>query len=188
MTIRSRGASSTILFLGCASALALIAAGGCAGAPRERPLQTNPIESGPMTVEAARKFLEGRWTLISYEVFPPGKPGIKITGAGTLLYDDYGNLDMQIRVDDEAASEELRHAGVPLKEGRISSTGRTAIDMQAHTLTYLLEGQALVPTDPKGPLSYGQPRHWDVKGNVLTLTTKGDDGRAVAVGVWQKAP
>jgi len=79
-------------------------------------------------------------------------------------------------------------SAIGLEHARRAFRRASGHDRQRASRLALLEGQALVPTDPKGPLSYGQPRHWDVKGNVLTLTTKGDDGRAVAVGVWQKAP
>ncbi len=146
-----------------------------------------PVDTGPSSVEAARKYLEGRWTLISYEVFPPGRPAIAVSGSGTLSYDSFGNLDMQIRVDDPAVAEALERAGIPLERGVIASSGRTAIDMQAHTLIYILQGQApLQTTAPAAPLALSRPRHWAVDGDVLTLTTRGDDGQPLSVGRWRK--
>jgi hypothetical protein len=187
MTIRSRQVS-TGAGLAWVAVLAVFIASGCAAAPRTKPLPTTRIDTSPTTVEAARKYLQGRWSLLSFEVFPPGRPAIRIVGSGTLVYDDFGNLDMQIRVDDQATSEELRHAGISLVEGMISSAGRAVIDMQARTLTYILEGRGpLVPTSPTGPLELGRPRYWEVHDNILTLTTRGNDGQPVAVGRWQKA-
>jgi hypothetical protein len=97
------------------------------------------------------------------------------------------NLDIQIRVADKAMAESLERAGIPLQDGVISTTGRTVIDMQARTLSYILEGQpALQLGPPSGPLALIRPRHWELNGNVLTLTTKGDDGKPVSIGAWQK--
>jgi hypothetical protein len=49
----------------------------------------------------------------------------------------------------------------------------------------VIEGQ---PVAGSGPLAPSRPRHWQVDGNVLTLTTKDDAGNAVSVGRWQKVP
>ena len=172
---------------GVCAGLAVLVAAGCAGAPRTAPIGIGTVESGPGTVEAARKYLEGRWSLVSFEVFPPGQPGIMLSGAGTLSYDAFGNLDMQIRVDDENVAQALVRAGIPLTNGAIATTGRTAIDMQARTLTYILEGQGpLLTNAPAGPLDINRPRHWEVSGNVLTLTTKNENGQNVSVARWQK--
>ena len=148
-----------------------------------------PVETGPGSIESGRRFLEGRWSLVSFEVFPPGRQPIVIKGNGSLTYDEFGNLDIEIRVDDPAVARELEFAGIPLANGRISSSGRAVLNMQARTLTYILEGQsALVSTAPAGPLAFTRPRYWEVSGNVVTLTTRGDDGKPVSVGQWQKVP
>jgi hypothetical protein len=162
-------------------------AAGCTAAPRVRPVKMGPADS---TLEGARKFLEGRWTLMSYEVFPPGKPSVVLgpsSGTGTLTYDAYSNLDIQIRVTDQKAADALDAAGIPLKDGVIATTGRTAIDLQNHTLTYLLEGQGqLVSTAQQGPLAFNRPRYWQVEGDVLVISTKDDSGKPLAIGRWKK--
>ena len=78
------------------------------------------------TLKDARKFLEGRWGLESFELRPAGKPPIVLKGSGALEYDDFGNLRMEIRAD-EASSDLLRAAGVNIRDGIISTQGRTAI-------------------------------------------------------------
>ena len=167
--------------------LAAIVALGIAGCG---PARTGPVQTGPGTLDAARKYLEGRWGLISYEVFPPGQPSIQLSekvGSGSLTYDAFGNLEIEIRVTDPKVAEDLERAGIPLTQGRISTTGRTAIDMQQRTITYFLQGEPpLLTSRPGGPLSFRRPRYWEVEGNVLTLTTKGDDGKPSSVGKWQK--
>jgi len=164
--------------------LALLTA-GCAAAPRQKPIELGDVNTGAGSLAAARRYLQGRWSLISYDVFPPGRAPIQLKGKGTLSYDEFGNLDMEIRVD-PATAKALDGAGIQSDQGVISTKGRTAVDMQARTLTYILEGQPPLGA-PSGPLAPNRPRHWEVAGNVLTLTTNGDDGKPASVGRWQKA-
>jgi hypothetical protein len=167
----------------------LIAAGmvvtaACSAAPRQRPVEGGPVDTGAGTLTSARKFLEGRWTLESFEVRPPGKAPIMLKGQGTLSYDASGNLTMNIRTTDEKTSDLLRAAGIDIREGVISTEGRTAIDLQNHTLTYFLQGQKPLI---KGPLGMERPRHWVVEGDMLTLTTKDDAGQPLSIGRWRKS-
>jgi hypothetical protein len=160
--------------------------GALATAASPAPGQKGPVDTGPGTLAAARKYLEGRWGLLSLEIFPPGAPPLNVKGEGMLTYDGFGNLDVQIRVD-QATNDVLRAAGIPTMDGSLSSSGRTVVDMKARTLTYIFKGQPPRGA-PSGPLALNRPRHWEVNGNVLTLTTKGDDGKPVSVARWQKAP
>jgi hypothetical protein len=105
-----------------------------------------------------------------------------LKGAGTLVYDNMGNLTMNIRAD-EASSDLLRAAGVDIRDGVIATEGRTAIDLQNHTLTYVIQGQAPLI---RGPLGTGRPRYWEVEGDMLTLTTKDDAGEPTSIGRWRK--
>ena len=56
-----------------------LAAAGCHGAPGQNPIKGGPVNTGPQTLTAARKFLEGRWLLESFEVRPPGSQPFVIT-------------------------------------------------------------------------------------------------------------
>jgi hypothetical protein len=156
---------------------------GCASAPRERPIPLGEVQSGPGTLASARKFLEGRWTLESFEVYPPGKGPVPLKGSGSLLYDDMGNMRMEIRADQDSA-DALRKAGIDIRDGVISTDGRTAIDLQNKTITYVLQGQAPLI---EGPLSMRIPRHWVVDGDTLTLTTKDQAGKPLSVGRWKRS-
>ena len=140
-----------------------------------------PVAEGAGSLAAARKFLQGRWALQSFEVFPPGKAPIVLKGAGTLNYDEFGNLQIEIRAD-QASGDLLRAAGIDIRDGLISSEGRTAVDMENHTLTYVIPGQA-----GTGPLALSRKRHWDVKGDLLTLTTKDEAGKPLSIGLWRKS-
>src|SRR5215218_4879311 len=131
---------------------------GCAAAPRERPLAMGPVDTGPGTLASARRFLEGRWQLETFEIHRPGQPPLVLKGSGTLIYDDMSNLRMEVRAD-EASADLLRAAGVDIRDGMISTEGRTAIDLQNRTLTYVVQGQ---PANARGPLGTARPRHWEV--------------------------
>jgi hypothetical protein len=148
--------------------------------------QRGPATTGPGSLAAARQYLEGRWSLISFDVHPPGRPVIHVEGAGTLTYDAFGNLQMEVRVP-PAAVEPLRVAGIATEQGVLSVGGRAAIDMQSRTLTYFTPGQPPLGA-PSGPLALNRPRHWEVEGSVLTLTTKGDAGQPLSIARWEKAP
>jgi hypothetical protein len=146
-------------------------------------VEGGPVDQGQGTLTAARKYLEGRWTLESFEVFPPGKAPLTLKGQGTLTYDEFGNLQMEIRAD-EASADLLRAAGIDIRDNTISTAGRTAVDMQNRTLTYIVAGQ---PASP-GPLALSRPRHWQVEADLLTLTTKDENGQALSIGRWRRMP
>ena len=103
-----------------------------------------------------------------------------LKGPGTLNYDEFGNLQIEIRAD-QASSDLLRAAGIDIRDGVISSEGRTAVDLQNRTLTYVVPGQA-----GTGPLALSRQRYREVKDNLLTLTTKDDAGKPLSVGVWRR--
>jgi hypothetical protein len=164
-------------------AVLLVAAAVSVGAAPQQPVDKRAPAAGSLT--AARKYLEGRWGLESFEVRPPGKPPIMLKGSGTLNYDDFGNLTMEIRAD-QASSDLLRAAGINIRDGVISTTGRTVIDLQNRTLTYFLEGQRSSFETGGGPLALNRKRHWEVAEDVLTLTTKDDAGTPLSIGRWRK--
>jgi hypothetical protein len=157
----------------------------CAGTTRRRNVEGADVPTGPGTLTEARTYLEGRWTLLSFELFSGGSP-IVLKGEGTLSYDEFSNLDMEIRVD-ETSGRTLDELGIPSQNGRVSIAGRTVIDLAQRTLTYVVEGQApLAPQE--GPLSSRRPRYWEVQGSMLTLRTRGDDGAVLSVARWRKMP
>jgi hypothetical protein len=142
-----------------------------------------PVNTGPQSLTSARNFLEGRWVLESFEVRPPDKPPIMLKGNGTLVYDNMGNLKMDIRAD-EASADVLRASGIDIRDGIISTSGRTAVDMQNKTLTYVVKGQAPLI---RGPLGIERPRHWVVEGDTLILTTQDDAGQPLSVSRWKRS-
>ena len=165
-------------------ALTALMCAACAAAPLNKPIEGGPVDIGAGSLTAARKFLEGQWNLLSFEVLPPGREPVMLKGTGILSYDEFGNLSMEIRVD-EPTSKTLASLGIPVTAGALSSTGRTVVDMENRKLTYVIQGQPPLGA-PSGPLALNRPRYWEVEGRNLTLTTRGDDGKPVSIGRWQK--
>ena len=153
---------------------------GCA--PKGQRDLAGPVDTGPMTLAAARRYLEGRWALESFELHQAGKAPLVLKGSGLLVYDNMSNLRMEIRAD-EASGDALRAAGIDIRDGLISTDGYTAIDLQNRTLTYRVAGQ-----DPlvRGPLGLHRPRHWEVTADTLVLTTKDEAGLPLSVGRWKR--
>jgi hypothetical protein len=163
-----------------AVAAAFVTIGGCA----HKNIGLGPVDTGAGTLAAARKYLEGRWELLSFEVHFPGRDAIQVNGEGTLLFDGFGNLAMEIRTD-ETTGQALSEAGIPIEKGRLSVKGRTAVDMAHQTLTFVPQGQPLI-VPPSGPLAAIHPRHWTVEGDVLTVVTKDNLGNSTSVNRWRK--
>jgi hypothetical protein len=161
-----------------AAATALLVVACVTGAATQGPSGAKPV-----ALADARKFLEGRWALESFEVRPPGRPPIVLKGQGVLTYDNFSNLRMEIRTD-QATSDQLRAAGIDIREGILSTEGRTVIDQQNRTITYFLEGQ---PTAGGGPLATHRKRHYEIKDDVLTLTTRDDSGAPLSIGIWKRS-
>jgi hypothetical protein len=176
--------SSRSISVAIGATIVAAALSACSSVPWECPIKGGPTETGAGTLAAARKYLEGRWSLVSYEVFPLDGPPITLKGTGILTFDEFGNLTVDIRPD-KPSTVLLEKAGIQTPNGTLLTSGRAAVDMQARTLTYVIQGEPPLGA-PSGPLALNRPRHWEVEGNLLTLTIKGDDGRPVSVGRWQK--
>lgn len=144
------------------------------------------VKGSAMTLPEARKFLEGRWVLESFEMRPAGKDPIMLKGSGYVNYDDFGNLHMEVKAD-QASADLLRAAGINMRDGVISTDGRTVIDLQHRTLTYFLEGQPSSTLTGGGPLATNRPRHWEVTADTLTLTTKDENGAPLSISRWKRS-
>jgi len=162
-----------------ALSLALLVTGAaCTYKPR-----TAPPNTGQGTVNQARQYLQGNWSLVSFTIYDANAAPFVMKGSGTLVYDDYNNMTMDL-VADEGSAGLLAKAGVPMEKNRFSTKGKTIVDMQNKTLRYVLEGQYVGVTT--GPMAIDRLRHWEVNGNTLTLTTRDNSGKPLSVGVWQK--
>ena len=163
-----------------ALALALVIAGASACTYKPR---TAPPNTGAGTVNQARQYLQGNWSLLSFTIYDANGTPIAMKGTGTLVYDDFNNMTMTLQADDATAAL-LAKAGLAMEKNQFSTKGKTIVDMQNKTLRYVLEGQYIGVTT--GPMAIDRLRHWQVDGNTLTLSTKDDNGKPLSVGKWQK--
>ena len=157
---------------------------GCAAEPLDRPLPRGKVDTGPGTLADARARLQGTWTLVSMDLFPPGEPPINAAASGTMSYDEYSNLKVELRL----APPTMRIAeklGIPAPNGVVSTTGHAVIEINRRAISYVLEGQAPF-RQAKHPLDTNLPRYWEMNGNELTLRTKDEKGTVLSVTVWRK--
>jgi len=168
-----------------ASALLLLVS-SCAKAPLDRPLPRSKVDTGMGTLTDARSRLTGTWTLVSFDLFPPGEPPIKAAASGgTMTYDEYSNLKVDLRLT-PAAAKLAQKIGIPLSpEGSISTVGHAVIDLERRALSYVLEGESPM-RQARHPLDTNLPRYWELNGTDLTLRTKDEKGTILSVSIWRK--
>jgi hypothetical protein len=178
------------IVLVCA-ALALTA---CAAQERQRPLQTTPIAEGPDTMEAVRKQLEGRWTLVSLNVSTADGKQTSVEATGALTSDAFGVLGIEYRMSD-AGQKSLAALGITSPNPVISTTGRVVIDPQQKQITYVSEDfqTKALGFDPDlaarraNPFALERARYYVLgTDGTLTLSTRHDNGRDAVVSRWKK--
>lgn len=163
--------------LAIAAALGLLPAFGCEAAPRARPVEMGPVDTGPNSVEAVRRQLEGTWDLLSLDLYTPKGERIPAQATGRLQYDEYGNLTMRGTLT----------GGGQIEESVLNVSGRAVIDPATHTLRF---GGIEAPSadekriDPK--LDASNVRYYEFEGDVLKTTVKGPDGTTTATATWKK--
>lgn len=155
-----------------------MAAAACAPSPRQRPIRTDPIESGAGSLTEARKQIEGTWTLQSFTSYAPDGAEHPIKAKGRLTYDAFGNLELTGNFEDPA---DVARAG----KQTLTFKGRAVID-PAKQLIVLADIQGNVPaTAVPEEMSPDRVRHYEVTAKTLTLTTREGD-RILARTVWVK--
>ena len=165
---------------------------GCKGGTSSMPYRTSPVASGPETVEAARKALEGTWTLISLTVQNASGARATPQATGTLNWDAFGNLTIEYRISDSGLKA-LDAIGVRPPTPVIRTEGRAVINPQKKEVQYVPPDAPSRPFDPKlaaaraDPFALERLRYYavDVDG-ILALSTRHDNGQDAAVGRWKK--
>ena len=175
--------------------LALAAVSACAASPRQRPLPTERIESGPNSTTAVRKQFEGNWTLVSFKVSAEDGRQVDVDATGNLSFDGFGVLGVRYQMSD-AGLNSLASVGVTSPNPVISTTGRVVIDTQQHRITYIgddFEERAL-GFDPKlaaaraNPFALERIRYYDLRADgTLSLSTRYESGKDAAVSLWKRA-
>jgi hypothetical protein len=167
---------------------AAIAVAGCAsgtqpvgrpttGTPMNRPVALGSDGSTGAT-EAARRELQGTWDLAALEYAASGDaPRVPVKAAGTLTYDEFGNLTMDVSTTDPAAPVAAREVS------RLSFRGRAVIDPAKRELKLMdLTGNA----NPDEVLAPERRRRFEVQGDVLKLSSFDGQGRVTAITTWRR--
>jgi hypothetical protein len=188
-------ASMTCRFwLSAAAAVAMaVGLGGCAASERQRPIQTSRIPESGNTLQAARKQLEGKWTLTALEYASPDGKRATIDGTvGSLTADDFGNMTIEYRVSDGGVRA-LEGLGFKPPDRVISTRGRVVINVDDKSIAYVGEGAGAKPFDANAaaaranPFALERTRYYDFAADgTLTLTTRHDDGKDAVVSRWKK--
>ena len=172
--------------------LSLAAIAACKGGTSSMPYRTSPVASGPNTIEAARKELEGTWTLVSLVVQNASGARATPEAAGVLTWDAYGNLIVEYRISD-AGLKALEAIGVRPPTPVIRTEGRAVINPQKKEVQYVPPDAASRPFDPKlaaartDPFALERLRYYSLDADgVLTFSTRHDNGQDASVGRWKK--
>lgn len=171
---------------------AAILLSSCAASERQRPIPTSRVATSGDTLEAARKSLEGTWTLVSLEYnSETGQKAVVGGTTGRLVADAFGNLEIEYRLSDDGRKM-LSDMGLQSPNPVISTTGRSVIDVDQRAVTYV--DDKAQPFDPKAaagranPFALERTRYYDIGADgILTLSTRYDDGKDAAVSKWRKS-
>jgi hypothetical protein len=153
----------------------------CAPAPIYKPIKAGDVDTGPGTLEAVRRQLEGTWALTSYEIYQNGKRQ-RLAADAQLKYDEFSNLTMSGQLRNPSASN--------AKPLLLNYSGRSVIDVTSHELRLLdiestggrLQEAVAAAAGPENV------RKYSIQGDVLTLTILAADGTPTAASAWKKQP
>jgi hypothetical protein len=164
--------------------LAAAVGSGCAvaSAPRQRPIELGPVDTGPGTLVSVRKQLEGSWDLIALEVRDASGAMAPAKATGVLTYDAYGNMQVRGRLN-----ESLPDAAAPLASAMIEYSGQIVIDPQKSEFR-MTEQQPTAPLDPalKSVLRLSRVRRYELSADVLKIHVLDEGNAVVATTTFRK--
>lgn len=153
---------------------------GCTAAPRKRPVKMGDVNTGPGSLEAIRRQLQGTWELVEAAAFDASGKSTPRKTAGRLTYDEYGNLTIAAKLEDtDQAPSSV--------SGLLAYSGRAVIDpaksrLVLMDLTSRLETNQPLPAE----VSADKARYYTIEGNMLTLTVHDAAGKTTARTMWHK--
>ena len=161
----------------------------CQAAPRQRPVKGGPVNTGPGSLEAVRRQLQGTWQLTQFEMYPqPGKP-VVLNAQALLTYDDFGNLTVQGEV-----REALPGESAPPKNPMLNYSGRAVIDpvrqeMRLQDATSGMEGTGKVDPAVKKELDPSRVRKFEFTSDgLLKISILDAKGQVASVATFKRQP
>jgi len=151
---------------------------GCAKTARERPVKMGDVDTGPGSLEAVRRQLQGTWELVSLAVVPQGggEP-VPLKARGTLTYDEFGNLTVDAQTDDPNAPQAARTANL------LTFKGRAVIDAAKSELKLM---DVTGSVDPNTVISTERRRRFAFEGDLLKLSSLEPNGQIAATATWRR--
>jgi hypothetical protein len=165
-----------------AACLAAACTPGPLSGPHSAVPSSNPIalnSDAPIgSMESVRRQLAGTWDLASLEAVPEtGGARAQITAAGTLVYDEFGNLTIDAHTTDPDAPVAAREVSLVTFKGRaVIDTGRSELQLMAMTGN----------VDPNEVLSPERRRKYAFTIDSLTLTSFDAKGQVASISVWKR--
>jgi hypothetical protein len=158
--------------------VAFAALTACQAAPRARPVKMGPTDTGPTSVEAERRRLQGAWDLVSLDVVLPSGEKHAVPATGRLEYDDYGNLTMRGKVQ---GTEQVDPAV-------LNVSARVTIDPDSHSFQ-VMNVQSRTADDRRldPSVDASKKRYYEFDGDLLKTTVKNAQGVTTAVVTWKRA-
>jgi len=164
-------------FLWLTVVLAALPLAGCAGGPRTRPVKGADVNAGAGSAEAVRRQLQRTWELVALESVPPsGGSRVPIRAAGTLTYDEFGNMTIDAHTTDRAAPV------AALEKNMLTFTGRAVIDITRSELKLM---DVTGNVNPDEVLSVDRRRKYEFAANTLKLSSIDEQGRVTAISTWR---
>jgi hypothetical protein len=121
-----------------------------------------------------------------------GQP-LKVDAAGTLRFDNFGNLHVEYDISDDGLAS-LARAGIAMPTPKISTDGQAMIEPQSNQIVYVDPAFAGKPYDAnladmrRNPFALHHRRHYQFNDDgTLTLSARYDTGKDAAVGRWKKS-
>jgi hypothetical protein len=149
-------------------------------APRKRPVKMGDVNTGPGSLEAVRRQLQGTWELVEAVALDAKGTPTPRKAEGRLTYDEYGNLTIAAKLADTTQPPSS-------VSGLLAYTGRAVID-PAKSQLVLMDLKTRLPSGEPIPseVSPDKVRLYTIEGDTLTLTSKDSSGVATARTTWRK--
>jgi hypothetical protein len=171
------GRALTAVAVGVALASSTLAITACKAKPGGRVLKTEPIETGPGTLEAERRRLQGTWELVKLELYDAsGKPQ-PLDATGRMTFDEYGNVRTTGSAKQGSGATALL----------LGYTGQVVID------TVKKEWRLVEVTKDPGSgaapaeVAADKVRAYEFVGDELKLSLRDGSGKVTASVTWRRA-
>ena len=159
-----------------------LALGACASSARQRPVEGKAVNTGPGSLEATRRQLEGTWTMSKFEVANATGQLVAVRAKAQLTYDAFGNLTIK-----GVLEEPLPGQKTVTEAPALVYSGKAVIDTAKHELV-LTGMEASVQPDPAilAKLGMDARRKYEVTASQLTMSAMDASGKVTSRATYTK--